>query len=424
MRLAVICNPTTVDDREELQIEVKRRWPHDDVLWFETVPADPGAGQTRRALDEGVDVVLVAGGDGTVAQAVGVLAETQVALALLPVGTGNLLARNLGLPLDLGEALDRAAGSGRDHIDVLQADGRCFTVMAGLGFDATMMRETDDAGKTRFGWLAYLGGGFRALRRTPRRRYAISVDGRPHVRITALAVMIGNVGQLQGGMDVLPDADPRDGRPGRHRARPAYLARHSRARRADSSRAPANQSSNDDVPRPHGDGKRGQARSCGIRRRLRRRNQRAHRDRVTRGAPAVHPLGALANAIAQRTAVGVVDQPVQWHSPWTVPPRETLRYVRSKPARRSIPRTTAVIPRLQRLGASAHQVERFERIDHLLAGALVEVEMLAPQSQAKRRGRRLVPDRPSPRDPAARARPRSDQARHRTFRCHVSTSAG
>ena len=176
------------------------------------MPADPGAGQTQRALDEGVDVVLVAGGDGTVAQAVGVLAGTHVALALLPVGTGNLLARNLGLPLDLGEALDRAAGSGRDHIDVLQADGRCFTVMAGLGFDATMMRETDDAGKTRFGWLAYLGGGFRALRRTPRRRYAISVDGRPHVRITALAVMIGNVGQLQGGMDVLPDADPRDGR--------------------------------------------------------------------------------------------------------------------------------------------------------------------------------------------------------------------
>ena len=212
MRLAVICNPTTVDDREELRIEVKRRWPHDDVLWFETVPADPGAGQTRRALDEGADVVLVAGGDGTVAQAVGVLAETQVALALLPVGTGNLLARNLGLPLDLGEALDRAAGSGRDDIDVLQADGRCFTVMAGLGFDATMMRETDDAGKTRFGWLAYVGGGLRALRRTPRRRYAISVDGRPQVRITALAVMIGNVGQLQGGMDVLPDADPRDGR--------------------------------------------------------------------------------------------------------------------------------------------------------------------------------------------------------------------
>ena len=211
MRLAVICNPTTVDDLEELQIEVKRRWRHDDVRWFETVPADPGAGQTRRALDESVDVVLVAGGDGTVAQAVGVLAETQVALALLPVGTGNLLARNLGLPLDLGEALDQAAGSGRDDIDVLQADGRYFTVMAGLGFDATMMRETGDADKTRFGWLAYLGGGFRALRRTPRRRYAISVDGRPHVRITALAVMIGNVGQLQGGMDVLPDADPRDG---------------------------------------------------------------------------------------------------------------------------------------------------------------------------------------------------------------------
>jgi len=212
MRLAVICNPSTVADPEGLRTEIKRRWPHDDILWFETEIEDPGAGQTRRALDEGVDVVLVAGGDGTVAQAVGVLARTHVAMGLLPIGTGNLLARNLGVSLDLGEALDRAAGSGRDRIDVLQTDGRCFTVMAGLGFDATMMRETHDAAKTRFGWLAYVGGGVRALRRTPRRRYAISVDGRPHVRITALAVVIGNVGELQGGMDVLPGADPRDGR--------------------------------------------------------------------------------------------------------------------------------------------------------------------------------------------------------------------
>jgi diacylglycerol kinase family enzyme len=211
MTLAVICNPSTVADPEGLQTEVKRRWPHDDILWFETEMEDPGAGQTQRALDEGVDVVLVAGGDGTVAQAVGVLAGTHVAMGLLPVGTGNLLARNLGVPLDLGEALDRAAGSGRDPIDVLQADGRRLTVMAGLGFDATMMRETHDAGKTRFGWLAYVGG-VRALRRTPRRRYAISVDGRPRVRITALAVVIGNVGELHGGMDVLPGADPRDGR--------------------------------------------------------------------------------------------------------------------------------------------------------------------------------------------------------------------
>src|SRR4029079_5092193 len=142
---------------------------------------DPGAGQTRRALDEGVDVVLVAGGDGAVAQAVGVLAQTDVAVGLLPIGTGNLLARNLGVSLDLGEALDRAAGSGRDRIDVLQADGRCFTVRAGLGFDATMMRETHDAAKTRFGWLAYVGGGVRARRREPRRRTVLQAGARSHV---------------------------------------------------------------------------------------------------------------------------------------------------------------------------------------------------------------------------------------------------
>ena len=97
-------------------------------------------------------------------------------------------------------------------------------------------------------------------------------------------------------------------------------------------------------------------------------------------------LRPMANAIAQRAAVGVIGQPVDRYRPGTVPTREPLRCVRAEPAWRSIARTTVVVPRLQSVGAAAHPVERFERIDHLLTGALVEVEMLAPQSQAKLAG--------------------------------------
>jgi hypothetical protein len=94
----------------------------------------------------------------------------------------------------------------------------------------------------------------------------------------------------------------------------------------------------------------------------------------------------MENAIAQRAAVRVIGQPVEWHRQGTVPTGESLRCVRAEPAWTSIFRTTAVAPRLQSVGAAAHQVERFDRIDHLLTGALVEVEMLAPQSQAKLAG--------------------------------------
>ena len=97
-------------------------------------------------------------------------------------------------------------------------------------------------------------------------------------------------------------------------------------------------------------------------------------------------LRPMANAIAQRAAVGVIGQPVDRYRPGTVPTREPLRCVRAEAAWRSIPCTTAVVPRLQSAGAAAHHVERFVRIDHLLTGALVEVEMLAPQSQAKLAG--------------------------------------
>lgn len=211
MTIAAIYNPAKVSDLEGLRAEVKARWPEPDAVWLETTVEDPGAGQARRALDAGADLVLVCGGDGTVAECAGVLADTGTAIALIPFGTGNLLVRNLRLPLDVGEALDVAAGSGRDQIDVLVAGKRYFAVMAGLGFDAAMMRETDEGAKKRLGWIAYVGAGAKAWRRTRPRRYTIRVDEAATVAVRALAVLVGNVGELQAGMAVLPDADPRDG---------------------------------------------------------------------------------------------------------------------------------------------------------------------------------------------------------------------
>jgi diacylglycerol kinase (ATP) len=212
VKLAVVCNPVTVDDPEELRTELKRRDAMSGLIWLETTVKDPGAGQTRQAIDAGAERVLVCGGDGTVAASAGALAGTGVPMALIPTGTGNLLARNLGVPLDVPTALDQALGANARPIDLLQAsDGRRFAVMAGLGFDAALIRDTDEEAKKRYGWAAYISGGARALRNTRRACYEVRIDDGAPYRLRGLGVLVGNVGELQGGAAVLPDADPADG---------------------------------------------------------------------------------------------------------------------------------------------------------------------------------------------------------------------
>lgn len=210
MTPAVVCNPSVVDDIDQLRKAISARCAVDPI-WLETTPEDPGAGQVHQALEAGADLVLVCGGDGTVAACAGALAGTGAALALVPVGTGNLLARNLDLPLEIEPALDIAFGPGRRQLDVLEAGRHRFVVMAGLGFDAALIRDTDDRAKAKAGWAAYLAGAVRALRRTPHVRFTISVDGGAAVRRPALGVLVGNVGQVQGGLRLLPDAQPDDG---------------------------------------------------------------------------------------------------------------------------------------------------------------------------------------------------------------------
>lgn len=211
MKPAVVCNPVSIQDPEGLRVELKRRTAGAELIWLETTEDDPGRGQTRQAVAAGADLLLVAGGDGTVAACAGGLVGTGVPMALIPMGTGNLLARNLDIPLDVPAALDLAFGDERRQIDVLDADGTRFVVMAGLGFDAAMIRDTGDQAKSKHGWMAYVSGGLRALRSTPYVTYAVTVDAQPAQHLNAIGVVVGNVGRLQAGIALLPDADPADG---------------------------------------------------------------------------------------------------------------------------------------------------------------------------------------------------------------------
>ena len=218
-RLAIILNPIKVLNARAFRRmvnEAAEQSGWDTPMWFETSVDDAGRQMTHAALTAGADVVIAAGGDGTVRVVAAELARTGVALGILPVGTGNLLARNLSLPLQMDTALevvlagqDRAIDLVRMSGDGMDADH--FAVMGGLGLDAAIMAGAHDELKQKVGWPAYFIAGLRHFR-DPAVRVEISVDGEPPVRYRARTVVIGNVGTLTGGIPLLPDAAPDDGR--------------------------------------------------------------------------------------------------------------------------------------------------------------------------------------------------------------------
>lgn len=213
--VAVVFNPIKVDDLDELKSDIGlalREHGYSEPTWLETTESDPGEGQTAAAVKQGASLVLACGGDGTVSACASALAGTGVSLGLVPLGTGNLLARNLDVPLDRAEALKVALGDGRRLIDLIEnEDGKRVVIMSGLGLDAAMVRDTSDELKAKVGWPAYIGGVARALRRSPRTRFTITTDlGAPQQHV-GVGVLVGNVGRLQAGLAVLPDAVPDDG---------------------------------------------------------------------------------------------------------------------------------------------------------------------------------------------------------------------
>jgi diacylglycerol kinase family enzyme len=138
------------------------------------------------------------------------LAGGDVPLGVLPCGTGNLLAVNLGVPRDMDGAIQVALSGGRRRIDVGVIDGAKFLVATGLGFDAAMLRDADPELKQRIGTLAYVASGLRQVRRHPT-SFEISLDGRPPVTRRGQGLLVANVGQLQGGILLFPDARATDG---------------------------------------------------------------------------------------------------------------------------------------------------------------------------------------------------------------------
>ena len=221
-RAAIIVNPSKFDGPEKsadfraMVDTALAEADYGDTLWLETTVDDPGRGMAREAREAGVDLVVAAGGDGTVRVVAGGLAGSDIPFGIMPMGTANLLVRNLELPTDPGKALLVAIHGSERRIDLVKItadDGEPdhFAVMAGMGADAVIMEEANPKLKKVMGSAAYF---FSAVENAdhPPFHARIQVDDHEPFDREAILLLVGNVGYLQANIPLIPDARPDDGR--------------------------------------------------------------------------------------------------------------------------------------------------------------------------------------------------------------------
>ncbi|HEY7143376.1 MAG TPA: diacylglycerol kinase family protein [Streptosporangiaceae bacterium] len=181
-----------------------------DPLWYEVKKSRRAPDCARRALAHDPEVIFVWGGDGTVQRCIHAVAGTGAVVAILPAGTANLLAANLGIPAELPGAVQVGLCGERRLIDTGSVNGEHFAVMAGAGFDARMISGADRALKGRLGRAAYVYTAARTLN-GPRVKARVDVDGERFFDGKASCVIAGNVGRILGGVGAFPQAEPDDG---------------------------------------------------------------------------------------------------------------------------------------------------------------------------------------------------------------------
>ena len=192
---------------DELVALLERHGFGSDVV--ETLDEGAAKREARRAVHDGIDVVIAAGGDGTIGAVASALLGTDVALGVLPLGSVMNIPRMLGVPRDLEAAAAALATGERRHIDVGEAGGRPFYEAASVGMNAAMFREANQFEKGE--WLSILRTIWVALRYRPARMH-VDLDGAERVRTRALMVVMALGPYTGAGMTVAPDARLDDGK--------------------------------------------------------------------------------------------------------------------------------------------------------------------------------------------------------------------
>jgi diacylglycerol kinase (ATP) len=219
--VAVVFNPSKIS-LSRLQESLAKN-SLSEISIFASDPETNGIVATQEAIALGAKLILVVGGDGTlrgVTQAI-VDSDLDIVVGLIPLGTGNVLARNLKLSLgNIDKAIKRALTGNPYRIDLGVArsvgpDGsiktQYFTGIAGLGMDARIMQRTQTELKRKVGWIAYIDGGIRSL---PLKfeKFEFAADEQPIRTLKSYTILVGNAGWLPGQLSMMPDARLDDGR--------------------------------------------------------------------------------------------------------------------------------------------------------------------------------------------------------------------
>ncbi|MCZ3387446.1 MAG: diacylglycerol kinase [Actinomycetia bacterium] len=217
MTVAAIVNPTKVSDLDALRSRLTtaaEQYKLGSLTWIETTPDEFGTTPAAQAVEDEASLIIACGGDGTVRAVLAGMLHSNVPLGIIAQGTGNLLARNLEVPLETTEAIATIFGGDDRRIDVLDISlgkgHRDFSaVMCGMGWDAAMM-DVSESVKARLGWGAYAVQAARTVRDHPI-RMRVQVDDGPEQTFYARTCLIANVGTLIGGLELLPESAPDDG---------------------------------------------------------------------------------------------------------------------------------------------------------------------------------------------------------------------
>lgn len=199
-KIHIIINPASGKFEPTLSI-INSAFKDTDIDWEISITKKAGDGlKLVKELADKVDITAVYGGDGTVTEVLGGIMETKTPLAILPGGTANVMAVELGIPGNLKEACEliTKGPAALKKIDVARFEKRHFILRTGMGLEAEMVRGADRGVKNRFGRLAYVISGFRALKNTKLVEYEITVDGEER-KIKGVDCIIANAGSVGFG---------------------------------------------------------------------------------------------------------------------------------------------------------------------------------------------------------------------------------
>lgn len=220
-QILFVINPNagqnTVDEFElALDEELKRLPPSDESIKIENfIPESVESMRQilrQKFLEKPVDILGVVGGDGTIMEVLPLLMEfPSIKLALIPYGTGNLLAANLGIPREFSASLDTLFGGKARRIDMARINDSYFALIAGVGVVADIMENTPREHKKRFGMLAYVVNGIRTILQAERYRVKVITENKTY-KTKGVTVVISNAASFLGPcLPLTPNAEPDDG---------------------------------------------------------------------------------------------------------------------------------------------------------------------------------------------------------------------